>query len=1087
MAKVENIFTKLAMEAVEKLKEEILKKINNPEFSQSELPAIELFKQLGYQYLDASVNDEREDITEVFLKERLISAIKRINTWGINDNNVQKTVNEITEIHTSSLMESNQRIWELIKGPQLSVKQIIDGKEEFKPVSFIDYENPDNNDFLVVNQMKFHGKLMNSIPDIVVYINGLPIGVIECKSPGSSGAFDKAYEDLKYYQDNSGKLFWYNQICVGIFKTGARYGAIETPKPFYFHYKSDDNSELESLTGREATPQDILIYNLFKKQNILDIIRHFVLFELSDGKTIKKLPRYQQVRATNKAIKKFQEKDQGGVIWHTQGSGKSLTMAYVTRKLQAEEYGFNNPTVIVMTDRKDLDTQITQTFQKVGFKNVSHAVSIVHLDGLLRNDYGGIITTTLQKFQDPDKENTESTDQTALDETDHLLIEKSIQEGTLTKITKELQNDKWVEISREEIILEKLSGKENLYVLVDEAHRSHYGFIAAFMRSVLPKAKFLAFTGTPISKEDKSTLAEFYGKEYIDVYTIKESVADGATVELLYDEGIARLDVKKEELDKEFKENLGHFSEEKQDKLKREALCKYKLSAERIDAITKHIIDHYSNKIYPDRHKAMIVCDGRPMALKYKKALEKLKQEGYHSFNSKVIISLGSPKSDFIAREVYENIEYNKNHPEDPIPIYATPSEEIKDAVEDFRLPFGDESVTEKSGLRKYNNDAIVIVSDMLLTGYDVPIASCMYLDKSLKEHNLLQAIARVNRTREGKHAGFIVDYCGITAFLIQALEIFSGDIKPDDILKNLAEELPRLVLNHTKLVDFFKLIKVNRNYEREKFIDEAVRYIEPVDLRDDFKMLLKGFNKSVSIVLPNTAARKYEYDFKLFNEIKLQARNAYPDDEELKITRDESQKLQQIIDEHIKAEGVDNLLQEPISIIDKDKFTKDILNASPATKELKMRNNLKHTIKVGIERNPDFFRPLAERLEELIKARKENRITQLKLLEAFTEIQDIIINENKEGKEKGFNTERQIVVYNTMKTIFNGDAEKATNSIFESVKGELDIVGWEEKGMVKKDIENKITRILKEKMERSEARKKARELVELIIKNKDA
>jgi len=198
---------------------------------------------------------------------------------------------------------------------------------------------------------------------------------------------------------------------------------------------------------------------------------------------------------------------------------------------------------MVMTDRKDLDRQITTTFQNVGFKNVNQASSVVHLDKLLRNDYGGIITTTLQKFQETDKEATVQADQTELEERGNLMIEKHLKENKLIKITKELQKGKWIEIERQEIELEELSKKENLYILVDEAHRSHYGFLAAFMRTVLPNAKFVAFTGTPISKEDKSTLGEFYGGDYIDVYTIMESVADGATLELLYDEGIALLSV----------------------------------------------------------------------------------------------------------------------------------------------------------------------------------------------------------------------------------------------------------------------------------------------------------------------------------------------------------------------------------------------------------------------------------------------------------------------------------------------------------------------------------------------------------------
>lgn len=1054
------------------------------EYIHSELPAIELFQQLGYQYFDASIHDERSDITEVLLKNRLLASIKKINPW-INDNNLNKAYSELTSVNGASLMEINQQIWELIRGGTFTVKQVINGVEEFKAVHYIDYLKPDNNDFLVVNQIRFHGRFQNSIPDLVVYINGLPIGIIECKSPTAQNAWDKAFSDLEYYQENSEKLFHFNQICAGIWDHGGKYGAINSPQQFYSVFKtSKEDTEIIAQSKKE---QDKLIIALFKKERLLDMIRHFVLFELEEGRTIKKLPRYQQIRATNKTIARLQA-DEGGVVWHTQGSGKSLTMAYITRKLQAPEFGFDNPTVMIMTDRKDLDRQITTTLQNVGFKNVNQASSVVHLDKLLRNDYGGIITTTLQKFQETDKEATDTTDQTELEERGNLRIEKLLNDKTLIKITKELQKGKWIEIEREEIDLEELSTKENLYVLVDEAHRSHYGFLASFMRTVLPNAKFVAFTGTPISKEDKSTLGEFYGGDYIDVYTITEAVADGATVELLYDEGTALLSVKKEELDKEFEEKFGHFSEDKKDKLKREALRKYQLSKERIEVIGKHMVDHFRDKIYPDGHKAMIVCSGRNAAIKYQQTLHQLREEGYHDFESKVVVSIGSPKSDAIAKDYYETLEWNRNNPTNQRPIYVVPPEDIKDATDNFKLPFGNESETEKSGKKKFNNTAFIIVSDMLLTGWDAPIASCLYLDKPLKEHNLLQAIARVNRSRKGKSAGFIVDYNGITTYLIQALEIFSGDIRPDDILKNINEEFPKLEMNHTKLVDFFKPMKIDRKYYRNDYIDAAVRYIEPINLRDDFKVLLKDFNKSINIVLPNTKALKFQDDFKLYNEIKLRARNAFPDDDELKISKDESKMLQSMIDEHLKAEGVENLLGEPVSIIDKDKFKEEIMNASPATKELKMRNNLKHTIKVGSDKNPDFFKPLAQRLDELLKQKKEERISQLDLLKAYADIQDQIIAQQQEGKDKGFKTERERAVYDSMKVMFGDDAEYATKTIFDLIKGELNIVGWQAKGQVKKDIENKIRRYLTEaEIERDDAKAKAKEMVDVLIKNKDA
>lgn len=1064
-----------------------------PEEQYSEIPAIEQLQSLGYTYFKAKdlPSNERAATQEVLLKNQLKTAIARLNPW-MNDHAQRKAFQKITQVDGNSLMEINEQIWHLLRGNTFN---LADEQGNFHPVRYIDYTEIDQNEFWLIQQMSFKnnaGRL--SIPDLLLYVNGLPLVVIECKSPNISAPWDEAYSELTAYQDLNPELFHYNQFCVGIWQTGGRYGAIEAPQKFYSVFKQKNAEGMKQ--------QAILIANLLAKERLLDILRHFIIFETDEGRTLKKLPRYQQLRATNRAIRKLQ-KGKGGVIWHTQGSGKSITMVYLTRKLQAPEYGFKNPTVLVLTDRTDLDTQITNTFLNIGFKNIYHADSVVGLELLLQNDYGGIITSTVQKFQEQEEQDEKSKakkkgrwgrkkakqkEEKATPKAGDKRVQKKLHDGKLLKITQILQeNGKWQESEREEIELKELSQKENLYVLVDEAHRSQYGFLAAFMRSVIPKAKFVAFTGTPISKKDKSTLNEFYGGDYIDVYTIKESVADGATVELLYDQGIALLKVKKKKLDKKFKKKFGKASKAKQDKLKRAALKKYALSKKRMKAISQHIIEHFRDKIRPDHHKAMLVCQGRPMAIRYQKIFTQLRAEGFHDFESKAVMSLGSVKKDKIAKELYQNIEWNKKHPtEEAKPLYAVPSEDIKTVVEDFKLPYGDETDVAKSGKKQYNNTAFLIVSDMLLTGYDAPIASCLYLDKPLKEHNLLQAIARVNRSRTGKNAGFIMDYYGIGGYLIKALEIFSGDLERKDLLKNLSEEIPTLQSNHTKLVDFFKNLGINRKYAREEYIEAAILYLEPLDKRDHFKDLLKDFNQSINIVLPDRAALVLKPDFLLFNEIKFKARSFYKEDEGLKITDDESQMLQTLIDEHLKSQGIKSILEEPISIIDKDKFAETLQNASPDSKELKMRNNLKYTIKVGLEKNPDFFRPLAERLERLLKEREAGRLKQLDLLKAFGGIQDAMANEQKENEKKGFVTLRQIAVYSSLKVLLgNGDAaEKTTHAVFDAIEGELNVVGWIDNNRVCHNMEKKIRKVLRASGVESEVKKKAQALLDLIKRN---
>lgn len=1001
-----------------------------PEYLQSELPAIELFQKLGYQYFDGSTQDERASINDVILETRLYDAIRRINKDRLNENNIKNAFKEITTVLESSVMETNERIHKLISTQEYTPKQVTDGKETYKGVSFIDFDDIGNNDFLIVNQMKYRGLEKNSIPDIVVYVNGMPLAVIECKSPKAINASSDAITDLRHYQTSSEKLFRYNQICVAIYKVGGYYGAIGAKEEHYQVYRSDDIKTLQDLIGREPTAQDILLFNLFDKERFLDLIRNFIIYRTSEGTKIKILPRYQQVRATNKIIHSLQKTNQGGVVWHTQGSGKSITMVYLATKLKRENSGFKNPTIIILTDRTDLDDQISRTFTRCGYTNPIQAKSVRHLKKLLSDDYGRTIMTTIQKFQEVDDE------------------------GNIVKVSDEK--------------IEVISEKENLFVMVDEAHRSQYGFLAGFMRKALKNAKFIAFTGTPIDTEEKSTLGKFYGGNYLDVYTIKQSVADGATLPIRYQDGIPELYVEKELLERQFTYYFEHESQKKLEKLKEEAtsLKKFMAGKQRINRIAEHIIEHYKTKIYPDGYKAMVVCYNRPSAIAYKKAFDKLKEAGKHGFSSRVVMSF-MPKKD----------------PQEYFKI-ATPDSDVKQVIEDFKLPFGNEGELSKAGKKQFNNDALMIVSDMLLTGYDVPVAMAMYLDKPLKAHNLLQAIARVNRTKGAKPMGLIVDYCGISNHLVDAMKIFSGDLEPHDVMVNLNEEITRLKLRHNRLVEFFRELNIDRVKERQAYVDKAVQYLEPVDIRDNFKDLLKKFNKSLNMVLPDEAALHYKDDFSLYNEIKLSAANAYVD-KSMRISPDESLKLQELIDEHLRARGITSLLDEPVSIMDVEKFQEEIDNTSdPKSKELKRTNRLKYKITVELENNPDFYKPLAEKLEELIKARRENRLTQLELFEEFDKIQQKILNKSKEAGSLGFQSEQEFAVFKTLETKMDGEAKEVTKSLFDALAGELSISDWHDKGQVIKSMRVKIKEVLRGKVDPKDLHQLSVTLVTLIKRN---
>lgn len=917
--------------------------MNTPEFVYVEKPALDLLQKLGYEYLDASqAGTERESINDVVLKSRLEAAIKRINPC-LNDNNVKRALRKITAPPGASLIEINKKIHGYLRESSISLKQTINGRFQDKSIYFIDYNHIENNDFLVVNQLRFQGRQGDSVPDLVVYINGLPIAVLECKSPKIRNASSEAIEDLLYYQGNSEKLFYYNQICAALYRVGAKYGASSADELYYHVYKCDDTEPISRLTGQDVTRQDIMIYHLFKKEKLLDLIRNFVVFDRTEsGEIIKKLPMYQQVRAVNKAVAKLKTQGKGGVVWHTQGSGKSISMVYLATKLRRDDLGFNNPTIIVMTDRVDLDDQISRTFANCGFPNPIQAKSIKNLQSLLKDHYGKTIMTTIQKFQETDEQGrlikSESNDKQGNVTKVKRVVDDN---GQLVKITtvKNAEGEK-IKEDREIVDVPELSQKENIFVFADEAHRSHYGFLAGFMRKALPNARFIAFTGTPLSKDNKSTLAEFYGGKYLDVYTIKQSVEDEATLKIFYEARLPELHVEKELIDNQFELEFGHHSAAKKERLLQRAsgLTTYLTARDRIYRIAEDIIRHYRTKAFPDGFKAMVVCHNREAAATY--AFEELAANNVHHFKTQLIMSL-NPKKD---RDFYIQL--------------TVPPAEIKKRIKRFKLGFGDEKECGADGKHKHDNTAITIVCDMLLTGYDVPIAQVMYLDKVLTEHNLLQAIARVNRKHEGKTGGFIVDYCGITRHLSSALKMFSEDLSPGDVMEKPIEELHRLEQLHRRLVGFFSTIRFDRRTQREKYIDSAIQYLEPVDLRDDFKLLLRLFSRSLSILLPAPEALPFEYDFKLYNDIKYYAANLYVDDP-LRVTKAETRRLQKIVDEHLQASGIEYLLEAPVSIIDREKFDREIAKAiSIKSKGLKIINRLRHIIRINLEKNPDFTGP---------------------------------------------------------------------------------------------------------------------------------
>ena len=888
------------------------------EYNLTEKPFIEQLQKMDYEYMDGreispeSENPERKNYREIILQKRLTLALKRINP-EINDNNVKKIIFDLTHISGNSLIEINEKFHTYLIN-YLSIEQDLGHGRKHQTVKIIDFENPENNDFLVVNQFKVSGTKENIIPDIVVFINGIPIAVIECKSPTIINPLHEAINQLLRYQnlrshstiEGAERLFYTSQIIVATSNYSAKYATTGSKARDYRAWKDLYPKKISDL-GDKPTPQEILIAGIFDKKNLLDLIQNFIVFERRYGQIIKKLARYQQFRAVNKAIDRILNtktlRERGGTVWHTQGSGKSLTMLWLAVKLRRIS-AFRNPTIVILTDRIDLDDQISSTFQKCKFPNPVQASSIDDLRELLSAGLGQTIMTTVQKF----------------------LYKEGEKKGKFPV----------------------LSRAENIFVLADEAHRTQYKLLATNMRTAIPNACYLGFTGTPLTKIEKSTAGKF--GSYIDVYDIQQSISDEATVPIYYEGRLPDVwIVKGVSLDEIFERFFIDFSDMEKEAIKnRYATIRAIIEApQRIEEICLDIIKHYEQFIAPNGFKAQIVTISREAAVSYQETIEKL-----NGPESAVIIS-GSPN--------------------DPprLKNYHTTKDQQRQLIDRFLKHRSDDKLS------------MLIVCDMLLTGFDAPVEQVMYLDKPLKEHNLLQAIARVNRPYKYKNHGLIVDYFGVSKLLEKALAIFdSVDIQGS--LDDIKSELPRLEASHRSAMNIFDGVNIND-------LDECVALLGPEDVRLRFEGAFKKFTKSMEMLMPDPAVNPYFRDLLLLGKIRNTARTLYRD-EQLSL-HDCSAKVRKLIEDHIRASGVDPL-GEPVDIFS-SQFQANVEKISnERTKASEIEYALKKAISVKFEENPSFYTSLRKRLEEIIVSYKAERlatsevIRQLKNL--VTEAQNI-------------------------------------------------------------------------------------------------
>ena len=912
--------------------------MSNNEYTDVELPAIELLQSLGYTYIDGHELDEksaeRSSLREVILEQRLRTSLKRINPW-ISEDNLNKVVREITIINKASLLEANQHFYEMMV-KYTSIDQDLGKGRKGQTVKIIDFDNVDNNEFLVVNQFKVQGPKQSIIPDIIVFVNGIPLGVIECKSPYVTDPMYKGIDQLQRYcnrrspalnTDNEGaeRLFWYNQVMISTYNDLAKLGTISSRPEHYLEWKDPYPLKKSDISDKPKS-QEVMFHGVFRKENFLNQIRNFIVFDAADGKVIKKYCRYQQYRGVQKTLERLKSgesrKDRGGIIWHTQGSGKSLTMVFLATSIRrdAELHDYK---LVFVTDRTDLDKQLSGTFERCQDEEVYRAKSVKDMKELLRRDSSDIITCMVQKFKG-DEENKP----------------------------------------------ERLNESEKIIVMADEAHRSQSSSLAMLMNYGMPNAVKIGFTGTPLIKSQK-TSSEF--GSYIDTYKIDEAVADGATVQIVYQGREANTKVTGDSLDKLFKKYFDGLPKEEIAEINK----KYgKESAvleapKRVEMICFDILEHYRTHIQPDGFKAMIVCPSRKSAISYHEKL----------------VELGAPESAVIISSDHNDEEFYRKH---------TDGVDHNTLIERFKKSMAEDGLS------------FLIVKDMLLTGFDAPIAQVMYLDRKLREHTLLQAIARVNRTAPAKSRGYIVDYYGLSDYLVEALDMFSKE----DIagaLKPLKEELPKLESRHARCLSFFDAVADKDD------IEECVNALEDEEIRAEFQVAYKKFSESMNIILPDAMAAPFVDDLKWLGKIHMRANNRFRESIDVSAY---GQKVQQLIHEHVYSDGIDSKIN-PIEVFD-DGFEYHVKKLkSPRSRASEIEHAIKHHITVHLEEDPAYYNSLSKRLNEIIQKRHDNWDEQVQLL---LDLRGSMCSDRDKMSEDLGISERDLAFYNLLKFEVMGD-----------------------------------------------------------------
>lgn len=993
------------------------------ELEDVEKPFVAQLQALGWVHIEGSIDDPavtgRTSFAEVIQEELLREQLRALNLgpdgapW-LDEARLSEAVAAITKLGTHKLMEANEKATALlIRGLTVEGLPGWDGGRG-QTIRFIDWYTPANNRFTVVNQYRvdcppgFNSAKQFIVPDLVLLVNGIPLVVVECKSPSVPEPLAEAVDQLRRYSnqrkaafevieaEGNEPLFATNQLLVATSFDEARVGCVGAAFEHYAQWKTvvgpdGAGSEIEvaqALGKAVLSEQERLIAGLLTPAHLLDVLQNFMLFMQAGGQTIKTVCRYQQYRAVNRAIARMKtgqtrlqhgEHDQrGGIIWHTQGSGKSLTMVFLVRKMRADA-DLRRFKVIVVTDRKDLQGQLSVTATLTG-EVVEVAESANGVKELARRKGPGLIFATIQKYRDPDSAGDEPL--TADD------LPASAKPGVEEPKAAYKADEKF----------EVLNEDDSILVLVDEAHRTQAGDLHANLLAGLPNCARIGFTGTPIIMGDKKRTHEIFG-EFIDRYTIKEAEADGATVPVLYEGRTANGAIKDgASLDELFEDLFRQHSKEELEAIKK----KYATKGHIFDAPAliadkaRDILRHYVTNILPNGYKAQVVAYSRLAAIRYFEALraardELLAEAQALSAEDRALddealcqrpVGVQAVVQAWRYRDTLARIEFapiiSGSNNDDPAWKQWTDGAAHEQLIKRFKKPLF------HAKLEKTDPLAFLVVKSMLLTGFDAPIAGVMYLDRPIREAELLQAIARVNRTGFGKRCGIVVDYYGVAQHLKEALAAYA-DEDVEGALASLKDEVPVLRDRHLRVVDLFR----RRGIDQLSDTEACVEALGNEKLRAEFAVKLKAFLGSLDTVLPRPEGLPYTKDAKKLAYIYARARNRYKDTPAL--GKDVGAKVRKLIDDHVISLGIDPKIP-PIQLTDAQFDTHVARAANDRAKASEMEHAIRSHIRKHTDEDPVLYRKLSEHLNDILKTLGE------KWDEVIAQLQKII-DELRTGK----------------------------------------------------------------------------------------